>query len=269
MNNLDKDEDVLVFEHLNELALTGEEEQEPDLQQDHVDLLNRCRTKRQECADCERPASVCWCPHLPDPKIRTRHQVLILQHPNEAKRGVRTALMASRGVADSRCTIVKGRKFPGQDQRVKQLLAAPSTYLLYPGEGSIDLNQLDKGGEKTLVILDGTWDEAKKLFVRNPVLSALPRVSLDVKAKSQYVVRTQPSDHCLSTVETVAHTLAVLEDDPDIVDRLVSPLHALCHFQIHHGAVTHDSKDLKAANANFVKSNNYKQKQKKKKNFYE
>ena len=62
---------------------------------------------------------------------------------------------------------------------------------------------------------------------------------------SEYIVRTQPSLGCISTLEAAAHSLAALEARPDIVETLVAPLVAMCNTQIRHGAVTHDSKDIK------------------------
>ena len=118
------------------------------------------RRRRSNCVDCERPSSVCWCPFLPDPPPQVRSRVLILQHPGEAKRGVRTALMAARGIADSRCTVRIGKKFPGQDQELGEALSSPGTRLLYPGEQAKELSRKDTEVE-TLVVLDGTWDEAR------------------------------------------------------------------------------------------------------------
>ena len=102
------------------------------------------------------------------------------------------------------------------------------------------------------VLLDGTWDEARKLLERSPVLHTFPSLHLDLRAnqgssweKSAFVIKTQPNPQCMSTVETVAHTLAVLEGDPSIVDRLIRPLDTLCQNQLNHGAVTHDDKVTK------------------------
>jgi DTW domain-containing protein YfiP len=48
-----------------------------------------------------------------------------------------------------------------------------------------------------LVVIDGTWREAKKMFLRSPALQRLPAIHLDltkIDRKSEYVVRTQPTD---------------------------------------------------------------------------
>ena len=41
-------------------------------------------------------------------------------------------------------------------------------------------------------------------------------MKVSVKGLSKYVVRTQPTDECVSTVESVALALEVLEKDPKI-----------------------------------------------------
>ena len=48
---------------------------------------------RRVCELCCRPARVCWCSFVPRPPLEiSRCEVVILQHPNEAKRGIREVL---------------------------------------------------------------------------------------------------------------------------------------------------------------------------------
>ena len=83
------------------------------------------------------------------------------------------------------------------------------------------------------------------IFSQNPSLQQLRKVHVSVAAPSEYIVRTQPAAGCLSTLEAAAHSLAVLEARPDIVEPLVAPLVAMCNIQIRHGAVAHESRDIK------------------------
>ena len=78
---------------------------------------------------------------------------------------------------------------------------------------------------------------------------------LDLNLKSQFVVKTQPNDKCLSTVECVGHSLALLEQNQDILEQLTKPLLALCSIQISHGALKHDSFEFKRDIKNFHKEN--------------
>uniref|UniRef100_A0A669AVG7 tRNA-uridine aminocarboxypropyltransferase n=1 Tax=Oreochromis niloticus TaxID=8128 RepID=A0A669AVG7_ORENI len=60
---------------------------------------------------------------------------------------------------------------------------------------------------------------------------------------SQYVIRTQPSNICLSTLECAAVALSILERNDEIQEVLLKPLKALCSFQLQHGAQIHHSKE--------------------------
>ena len=203
--------------------------------------------KRQSCIICERPLTVCWCNYLPNPKVslKSNTSVIIIQHPSEKKRKIRTALMAVHGLNAGDCKIFPRRKVTETDDLCR-LLKSSNAYILYPTKNSKNINDVTHDTEhKSLIILDGTWDEAKKIYSRSPVLQRLPTIHLELKNKSEYVVRTQPSETCLSTIETVAHSLAILENDPTISERLLKPLHMLCTFQLAHGAVQHDNKSHK------------------------
>ncbi len=105
--------------------------------------------------------------------------------------------------------------------------------------------------------------------MRNPLVSSLRRAKLSVGGRSEYVVRTQPADGCLSTLETVAHAVALTEGRPEAVEALLAPLRAMCNFQINHGAVRHDPKEFKGQNGSFVKKNDFKKKKKGRKNLFQ
>ena len=204
--------------------------------------------KRLFCSQCERPQRVCWCEYIPKPKISLKsNSVIIVQHPSERKRKIRTALMAVRGLNEGACQIFVRRKVAPSDE-LSTILQNSNSYVMYPSSDSKNLNTIScDNTPKNLVILDGTWDEAKKIYARSPILQSLPTIHLDINKQSEYVVRTQPSEKCLSTVETIAHSLAILESDDSISERLLCPLQMLCKFQLSHGAVEHDNKLMKKA----------------------
>ena len=93
------------------------------------------------------------------------------------------------------------------------------------------------------------------MYSWSPPLQKLPKMRLDLNLKSQFVVKTQPNDQCLSTVECVGHSLALLEQNQDILEQLTKPLLALCSIQISHGALKHDSFEFKKDIKNFQKEN--------------
>ena len=219
-------------------------------------------SRRSFCDICERPQRTCWCDYVSKPKIKlNKTQIVILQHPNEHKRQIRTAKMLENGLEN--CQIFVRRKIKDVDKeedRLKHWLKHPGAHVLFPKEDAKTPQELVKCDEKiVLIVLDGTWDEAKKMYNWSPILQTLPKMKLDLNVKSLYVVKTQPNDKCLSTVECVAYAVSQLEQNPGLVEVLTKPLLALCSIQISHGAVKHDSKEFKKDISEFHKDNYRKQ----------
>ncbi len=187
---------------------------------------------RRTCPRCLRPASVCYCDGLPCvPTARTR--VVLLQHPRERRVPIGTARMASLCLKDS--LLFVGLDFSA-DQRLLAALADPArpAALLFPGETAADLEASPPAGPVTLVVVDGTWWQARKLLTLNPALAALPRYALDLQG-SEYGLRRAPQADHVSTLEAVAHALGVLEG-PATRDALLVPLRRMVAMQREHEA---------------------------------
>ena len=70
-----------------------------------------------------------------------------------------------------------------------------------------------------LIALDGTWSHARKLYVQNPWLHALPHYRIDPSAPSNYRIRREPSPSHLSTLESVLAALRSLEPETEGLDQ--------------------------------------------------
>eukprot|EP00747_Dinoflagellata_sp_TGD_P090979 gnl/TRDRNA2_/TRDRNA2_164899_c0_seq2.p1 gnl/TRDRNA2_/TRDRNA2_164899_c0~~gnl/TRDRNA2_/TRDRNA2_164899_c0_seq2.p1 ORF type:complete len:217 (+),score=41.75 gnl/TRDRNA2_/TRDRNA2_164899_c0_seq2:64-714(+) len=77
----------------------------------------------------------------------------------------------------------------------------------------------------TLIFVDGTWPQAKKMVYNSIWLKQLPRVVINSTARSGFYFRKQPEKFCLSTIEAVAEALLVLEGarGPAIKEALGEP----------------------------------------------
>ncbi|MEO6954725.1 MAG: tRNA-uridine aminocarboxypropyltransferase [Polyangia bacterium] len=168
----------------------------------HDDIIDG----RSACERCRRPTSVCWCEHLPTLPTSTR--VLLLQHPRERRMAIGTARMAHLSLPGSQLRVGIGFD---EDRVVNELLAAGDAYLLFPGDRAHPPETLPRDRPVTLVVVDGTWWQASKLVKENPRLAQLPRVALSPTRLSEYQIRRQPADFCVSTIEALAETLEVLE----------------------------------------------------------
>ncbi|XP_064619407.1 tRNA-uridine aminocarboxypropyltransferase 2-like [Lineus longissimus] len=208
-----------------------------------IDCIQTIR-KRETCGRCRRPVAVCWCVFLPKIPIHIETTVYILQHPNEEKRPLSTTPMLPMSIEQGKCHVIKGKKFKAESKPdVVQMLLSPNTVLLYPSPNATDVADLPKSSQPyNLVVLDGTWSQAKTMYNQNEVIRRIRPVTLSGTTKSEYVVRTQPMDGCLSTVESTAIALSHLEGNPDLKEVFMQPLRALCKFQLDHGAVEHQSK---------------------------
>lgn len=195
-----------------------------------------------------RPENVCYCFSLPEVPLNTRNRVVMLQHPAEQKRCLQTGRMLQLGLSEGKCLLYRGKVFPNSkaDTTLRSILAdKENTLLLYPTKDAVPIDEIDpKEGPYNVVLIDGTWPQAKAIFTRSPALQQLRQVKLIGSETSHYVIRTQPAEGCLSTLETAASALSTLERDNSIKEQLVQPLIELCRFQLENGAVHHQSREF-------------------------
>lgn len=188
---------------------------------------------RETCYRCFWPQALCWCGTITP--METRTKFVFLMHPKEFKREkAGTGRLTHLCLANSE--IHMGVSFDGHE-RVQNLIRDPANYpvLLYPGEqarnlSSGELHRDDLGG-RTLVVflLDATWSGARKMLKLSPGLQRLPRIMFTPSAPSRYVIKQQPQDGCLSTLEASHELLIVLERGG--LDRYPQPEQLLALFQ--------------------------------------
>ena len=194
------------------------------------------------CERCRRPRSVCFCEGVTPVETRTR--VLILQHPRERDVGIGTARIARLGLANA--TLRIDVDFSA-DPVVREVVAAGNAYVLFPGDDAIDVETANFADPITLVVLDGTWWQAQKLLRANPALAALPRLRMTPTALSVYgQIRREPADHCVATVEAVAHVLGHLEGDQARFSELLNSLALMVKRQLYFATEVADGRHRKS-----------------------
>lgn len=184
-------------------------------------------THRERCLRCRRPKRACWCPHLRPVESATR--ACILQHLRERKMAIGTARMAHLSLPNSELHL--GVSFEDHP-RVRELAAAAGTVLLFPGEGALDPAALRAQPPRTVIVVDGTWSQARKVIRMNPFLQALPRVAFTPDRPSNYRIRAEPSAACVSTIEAVVHLLGALEGAPERFRPILEAFDRMIDLQI-------------------------------------
>lgn len=181
---------------------------------------------RAQCPRCLRPQTHCLCALIPHLDSRTR--VLLLQHPSEVSHALNTARLAVLGLSNAE--LIVGEVFDD----LSTLLNRPGyrARLLFPAEDAQPLQAYDESDEPVLLVVpDGTWRKARKMLHLNPLLAALPRVTLAEGGVSRYRLRKAPGPGALSTIEAIVQALETLEA-PSTFAPLLKPFEALIDGQI-------------------------------------
>jgi DTW domain-containing protein len=185
-----------------------------------------------DCPRCQKPLPLCICDSVTP--LQSRLALLILQHPQEQDRALGTARLTALHFANA---VVKvGLSWPSLAKALGRPVADPSRWaVLYlgsakaveldPGKEVVALNR--KGGVaenqrailqsiEGVVLLDGTWSQAKALWWRNPWMLKCQRVILGPKRPSAYgELRREPRRDGLSTLEAAGLLIAALEKRPE------------------------------------------------------
>lgn len=180
---------------------------------------------RTICYTCLRPAESCLCSLLPP--FDAGVKFVFLMHPKEAKRNrTGTGRIAHAGLSGSE--ILVGIDFT-KNARLCELLADSRYYpvLLYPGEDAWTARKAgfreEIGGRKLLaIIIDSTWFCSKKMLRLSANIMSLPRLSFAGHYRSVYTFKKEPSEECVSTIETCYYLIKELQG-ADIIERSVNP----------------------------------------------
>lgn len=123
---------------------------------------------------------------------------------------VSTCRLAHLSLPNSELHVALG---PEGNRHLEAIATQPGTMLLFPGSEATDVHDL-ASPPRTLVVVDGTWNNARKLVARSPLIAALPRIGFTPVHPSNYRIRREPAPHCVSTIEAVAHVLDVVDGTP-------------------------------------------------------
>jgi len=185
-----------------------------------------------ECERCGKPQPLCICDSVTP--LENRLSVLILQHPQEQDRALGTARLTALHFEDA--AVMVGLSWPSLNKLLGQQVDPSRWAVLYLGSAKAadfatdrTVVALDRKGEMAddqrgilrdiegIILLDGTWSQAKALWWRNAWMLKCRRVILNPPRPSRYGrLRREPRRDGLSTIEAAGMLIAHLENRPDI-----------------------------------------------------
>ncbi|MFK7765735.1 MAG: tRNA-uridine aminocarboxypropyltransferase [Mariniblastus sp.] len=186
---------------------------------------------RERCYGCFRPVSQCYCDAIP--RIQNKTEVLILQHKRERDHPFNTARMVRAGLLNSRLLSAKNSVLATMDLKL-----GDGCGLIYPSRDAKVLTDLSPSERpKQIVLLDGTWPQARTMVRDIPVLQNLPCYKLAPTEPGKYRIRLEPDDVSLSTVEAAVEALRELEPETEGLDQLILAFHKMVQNQLDHPEV--------------------------------
>lgn len=172
-------------------------------------MIEDVSPKLNLCLKCRRRLLTCVC-HLIK-SFDTESRFIILMHPMEFKKEkVGTGRFTHLILKNSEIIVDIGFD---NNSRLQEILNDKNyeTFLLYPGDKTIDLGTNDLASvlqkRAQFIVIDGTWPCAKKMMKLTTSLHELPRVSFHNQRISEFDVKHQPMPGCLSTVESIHQVL--------------------------------------------------------------
>jgi DTW domain-containing protein len=184
------------------------------------------------CPSCGKPPGVCICDRVET--VATKLRVVILQHPQEDDALLGTAKLVE--VTLPKAEIRVGLSWASLDHALGTkdanrerwaVLAAAKLPAPIPESARgnpvivIDrkgrMRDLQRHGLEGIIVLDGTWSQAKTLWWRNAWLLKLPLVVLTPREPSIYGrLRKEPRKEWVSTLEAIGDVLPAL-GEPEAV----------------------------------------------------
>jgi hypothetical protein len=169
---------------------------------------------------------LCFCREIP--RIDNITELLILQHVGERFHPFNTARVVQQSLVRCQLIVDHNRRF-GQ----RKLPIQPGAGLLYPDPSAPELGRLPVADRpRQLVIVDGTWHQAKTIVRDVPQLAALPRFRLNPDRPGQYRIRREPDLHSLSTLEATVYALQALEPETVGLDQLLAAFQGMVDAQL-------------------------------------
>jgi len=172
----------------------------------------------KRCEQCRLPVNACICVYRSE--VESQVEFVVLMHRYETYKPTNTGRLIADSIAKTRVIEWQGRKEAGDE--LTALLNDPSyqpIIVFPPAEDYLErmttpVQVQQNSGKPLLILLDGTWRQARRIFRHSDYLQHLPVISLDEVRESSYGLRKAIHEGQLCTAEVAIALLEQLGDEP-------------------------------------------------------
>lgn len=160
--------------------------------------------KRDHCPRCQSPQARCLCDFTPK-NLTSPLPLIILRHKDEKNHYLNTAKILELSLTNAK--IFDGEIF--STDIFNDYPTIKNWVLIFPTEDSHSSTELKEKNPPSkiegIIMIDGTWKKAKKIFYLNSFLQNLPKAKLAQSYPSQYELRKCGKENFLSTLEAYVY----------------------------------------------------------------
>ncbi len=163
------------------------------------------------CPRCFLRKDWCICSEIPTIKTKTRY--IIVRHHKEIMRSSNTGRLAALALQNHELLTYGQRDEPLDPS----LFEREDIWLLFPkqkdGEVLEDDGPYPTLPPKHIVVLDGTWRQARRMAKRIPPLNSIPKIMIPTPTTFPERLRKAPHEWSLSTIEAIARSIEFFESE--------------------------------------------------------
>ncbi|CZF86123.1 tRNA-uridine aminocarboxypropyltransferase [Grimontia marina] len=170
----------------------------------NVDRCTHCMVVRRLCI-CEEKVT-----------HRTHAAFLLVMYDDEVLKPSNTGRLIADSVEET-YAFIWSRTEPNKEMLALVNDPKWQPYIVFPAQYA-ELERVrtepvsEKGKRPLFILIDGTWQEAKKIFRKSPWMHNFPVLSIQAESLSRYGVREASGESQLATAEVAAKVLALNGD---------------------------------------------------------
>ncbi|MFT7003498.1 MAG: DTW domain-containing protein YfiP [Sulfurimonas sp.] len=124
-------------------------------------------------------------------------------------------------------------------KKINEIINTHDSFVLYPSTDALNLSKEMPKLQKNMAvfIIDSTWACSMKMLRESKNLQLLKHISFEATKLSQFKIKQQPAEYCLSTIESTLSVVELLNIynienlDKEELDGFLNPFEKMIEYQ--------------------------------------